>query len=274
MSSPTTSLKTDTGAITGRDLAAQLARLGLRATASQLDDFIARATKQKLSPRSLLEHIAHNETTDRAQRSFQRLLIQARIGRFKLMADFDWDWPKKIDRQLIERALTLDFITEGRNLIMMGANGLGKTMIAKNIAHMAVMAGHSVLFRTASDLLADLQCDSPQVRRRKFNYYARPRLLCIDEVGYLSYDSSAADLLYEVINRRYERSSMLITTNRAFKDWNDVFPNATCIATLLDRLTHHADITVLQGQSFRIRESEMESSARRGPSLSEDKKSK
>lgn len=112
-------------------------------------------------------------------------------------------------------------------------------------------------------MLADLQCDSPQLRRRKFSYYARPRLFCIDEVGYLSYDSSSADLLYEVINRRYERSSLLITTNRAFKDWNDVFPNATCIATLLDRLTHHADITVIEGQSFRVRESELESVARR-----------
>ena len=144
----------------------------------------------------------------------------------------------------------------------MGANGLGKTMIAKNIAYSAVTAGQSVLFRTASDLLADLECDSPQLRRRKFSYYARPRLLCIDEVGYLSYDSSAADLLYEIVNRRYERNSILITTNRAFKDWNAVFPNAACIATLLDRLTHHADITLIEGQSFRVRESELESAAR------------
>jgi DNA replication protein DnaC len=135
-------------------------------------------------------------------------------------------------------------------------------MIAKNIAFAAVTAGHGVLFRTASELLADLACDSPQLRRRKFNFYARPRLLCIDEVGYLSYDSTAADLLYEVINRRYERNSILITTNRAFKDWNEVFPNATCIATLLDRLTHHADISKIEGKSFRVRESELEAAAR------------
>jgi DNA replication protein DnaC len=95
---------------------------------------------------------------------------------------FDWDWPKKIDRELIERALTLDFISEARNLILLGANGLGKTMIAKNIIAAAVNAGHSAMFRTASDLLADLQCDSPQARRRKFSYYARPRILCIHEL--------------------------------------------------------------------------------------------
>lgn len=245
------------------DLQAQLSRIGLRATAASLDDFIARATRQKLSPRTMLEEIARLETADRVQRNQQRLLSQARIGRFKPMADFDWNWPKKIDRELIERACGLEFISEGRNLILLGANGLGKTMIAKNIAYCAVTSGVRVLFRTASELLADLECDSPQLRRRKFNYYARPRLLVIDEVGYLSYDPSAADLLYEVINRRYERCSVLITTNRAFKEWNAVFPNATCIATLLDRLTHHADITVIEGQSYRVRESEMESRERR-----------
>jgi DNA replication protein DnaC len=256
------------------DLAVQLAKIGLRATGAQLDDFIARATRERLSPRVLLEEIARAETSDRAHRNLQRLLRQARIGRFKPIADFDWNWPKKIDRHLIERALTLDFIAEGHNLILLGANGLGKTMIAKNIAYSAVTAGHTVLFRSASDLLADLQCDSPQVRRRKFSYYGRPRLLCIDELGYLSYDSSAADLLYEVINRRYERSSILITTNRAFKEWNVVFPNATCIATLLDRLTHHADITLIEGQSYRVRESELESAARREKGQPKGKKSK
>lgn len=256
------------------DLSAQLSRIGLRATAASLDDFIARATRARLSPRSLLEQIAAAEQADRAHRNLQRLMSQARIGRFKPMADFDWNWPKKIDRELIERASTLDFINEGRNLILLGANGLGKTMIAKNISYKAVTAGFSVLFRTAAELLADLECDSPQLRRRKFNYYAKPRLLVLDEVGYLSYDPSAADLLYEVINRRYERCSIMITTNRAFKDWNAVFPNATCIATLLDRLTHHADITVIEGQSYRVRESELESSARRKKGQSKEKGAK
>ena len=136
-------------------------------------------------------------------------------------------------------------------------------MITKNIAHQAVITGHSVVFRTASDLLSDLASEYPHIRRRKLAYYSRPALLCIDEVGYLSYDSAAADLLYEVVNRRYERASMLITTNRAFKDWDSVFPNAACIATLLDRLTHHADVTVIEGQSYRVRESEQESAARK-----------
>jgi DNA replication protein DnaC len=245
------------------NLPAQLLKLGLRATAEQFDDLIARATRNQLPPHALLEEIAATELSDRAARSLQRLLRQARIGRFKPISDFDWGWPLKIDRDLIERAFTLDFITEARNLILIGPNGLGKTMIAKNIAYRAVTAGHSVLFRTASDLLADLQSDSPHIRRRKFSYYARPRLLCIDELAYLSYDSNAADLIFEIVNRRYESGSILITTNRVFRDWNVVFPNATCIATLLDRLTHHADITLVEGSSYRVRESEIESLARK-----------
>jgi len=255
MNSPKTTLTTD--------LPDQLSRIGLHVTASGLDDFIARAAKHRWSPRVLLEEIVRSESQDRARRSLERRLRNARLGRFKPIADFDWNWPKKIDRQLIERALSLDFINEGRNFILLGANGLGKTMITKNIAHQAVLAGHSVVFRTASDLLGDLASDYPHLRRRKLNYYGRPALLCIDEVGYLSYDSSAADLLYEVVNRRYERASLLITTNRAFRDWDSVFPNAACIATLLDRLTHHADISIIDGQSYRVRESEEEAARRR-----------
>jgi DNA replication protein DnaC len=245
------------------DLAQQLLQLGLKAAATSLDDFLARATKSQWSSRMVLEELIRMERHDRDQRGLQRRLQTSRIGRFKVIADFDWNWPQKIDRDIIHRALTLDFIREGRNLILIGANGLGKTMIAKNIAHAAVLAGHSVLFRSASELLDDLSCDSPQLQRRKLKHYARPSLLCIDELGYLSYDNHAADLLYEVINRRYERRSVVVTTNRSFKEWNEVFPNATCIATLLDRLTHHADVTVLEGQSYRVHESEQEIAARR-----------
>ena len=168
MNSPNPTLTTD--------LPNQLSRIGLHVTASSLDDFIARAAKHRWSPRVLLEEIVRSESQDRARRSLERRLRNARLGRFKPIAEFDWNWPKKIDRHLIERALSLDFISEGRNLILLGANGLGKTMITKNIAHQAVLAGHSVVFRTASDLLGDLASDFPHLRRRKLNYYSRPAL--------------------------------------------------------------------------------------------------
>jgi DNA replication protein DnaC len=145
----------------------------------------------------------------------------------------------------------------------MGRNGLGKTMIAQNICHTGVLAGPSVLLSSAAGLLDELHRQTPEGRRSKLRAYANVGLLCIDEVGYLSFDDKAADLLYEVVNRRYERKPLIVTTNRPFKEWNQVFPNATCIVTLLDRLLHHADVTVIEGNSYRVRESEQETAARR-----------
>jgi DNA replication protein DnaC len=210
-----------------------------------------------------LEELCRAEIQERSRRSLERRLRLSAIKSFKPLADFEWNWPTKIDRDVIERALTLDFLQQARNLVLVGRNGLGKTLIAKNICHAAVLAGHSVLFRTAPAILEDLQSESIEGRRRKLRGYANVGLLCIDEVGYLSYDDKAADILFEVINRRYERKSLIVTTNRIFKEWNEVFPNATCIATMLDRLLHHADVTVIEGDSYRVRESEQEAAARR-----------
>jgi DNA replication protein DnaC len=244
-------------------LTAQLQQIGLRAVPAELDDFLARATKARWSPRVLLEQLAQAEAAERSRRSLERRLRLSGIKSFKPMADFDWSWPAKIEREVMERVLSLDFLREGRNLVLIGRNGLGKTMIAQNICHAAVMAGSSVLFRSAPALLEDLQRQTPEGRRRKLRGYGNVGLLCIDEVGYLSFDDKAADLLYEVINRRYEHRSVIVTTNRPFKEWNEVFPNATCIATMLDRLLHHAEVTVIEGNSYRVRESELETAARR-----------
>lgn len=244
-------------------LPAHLTQIGLRALPDQLDDFLARATKARWSPRQLIEQLVQAETAERSRRSLERRLRLSGLKSFKPMADFEWNWPTKIERGVIERILTLDFLAENRNLVLVGPNGLGKTMIAQNICHAAVLAGSSVLFRSAPALLEDLQRQSPEGRRRKLRAYANVGLLCIDEVGYLSYDDKSADLLFEVINRRYERKPVIVTTNRPFKEWNEVFPNAACIVTLLDRLLHHADVTVIEGKSYRIRESEQETAARR-----------
>jgi DNA replication protein DnaC len=258
MNSP--ALKTTTQS---SSLPAQLQQIGLRALPTQLDDFLARAAKSRWSPHQILEQLAQSEIAERSRRSLERRLRLSGIKRFKPMADFEWTWPAKIEREIIERAFTLDFIPEARNLVLVGRNGLGKTMIAQNICHAAVLAGHSVVFRSAAALLEELHRQSPEGRRYKLRTYANVGLLCIDEVGYLSFDDKAADLLYEVINRRYERKPVILTTNRPFKEWNEVFPNATCIVTLLDRLLHHADVTVIDGDSYRVRESEQETAARR-----------
>jgi DNA replication protein DnaC len=246
------------------ELKEQLAQIGLLALAERSEDFLARASKGRFSARQVVEEIVRLELTEGAKRSLQRRLERSRIGRFKPMADFDWNWAKKIERDVLERALTLDFVEEHRNLVLLGANGVGKTMIAKNLAYQAALAGHSVLFVTAAELLDDLRAEVAQTTfRRKLTKYASPKVLVIDEVGYLSYDHHAADLLYQVVDRRYEKKSIVLTTNLAFREWNTVFPNATSIATLLDKLTHHADVTMITGDSYRVHESQKEAAARR-----------
>lgn len=168
---------------TPSELAARLDKLGFRALPGRLDGFLARAAKESWPACRLLTEAARMEEAERCRRSLERRLRNARLGRFKPMADFDWDWPKKIDRPLMERAFALDFIAEGRNLILLGPNGVGKTMIVKNLCLAAVQAGHSAIFRTASELLDDLQSDSPELVRRRLKKYSRPAVLCIDEVG-------------------------------------------------------------------------------------------
>ena len=204
------------------------------------------------------------EETERQARSLKRRMDDARLGAFKSLADFDWQWPEQCDRTLVEELSSLAFLTEAANVVMVGPNGVGKTMITKNLVHQAVLAGYSARFTLASDMLHDLAAqDSSAALARRLRRYTGPALLAIDEIGYLSYDARYADLLFEVITRRYQSRSVIITTNKPFGEWNQVFPNATCIATLLDRLTHHADVTKIEGDSYRVRESEMETAARR-----------
>jgi DNA replication protein DnaC len=238
-------------------LADQLAALGLRATAAQLDDLVALAIKRRWSPMQLLEHLAEREQQERTRRSLERRLARSRLGRFTPMTAFDWAWPKRIDRAAIEAALTLDFLGAARNIVLVAPQGLGKTMIAQNIAHAAVLGGAHVLFTTAAQLLLDLGSqDSARGLARRLTYYATRTLLAIDEIGFLSYDARAADLLFQVVSRRYERRSLVITTNLPFSEWPTIFPNAATATALIDRLVHHAEIITIEGDSYRRRVAE------------------
>jgi len=236
-------------------LADRLCALGLRATAHGLDDLAALAAKKRLSAVQLLEQIVETEHRDRSRRSLERRLARSRLGRFKPMGDFDWNWPKEINRPLVEDVLALSFLGAARNVVLVANQGLGKTMIAQNIAHQAILAGHSVLFVTAAQMLLDLGGrDSSRALDARLRHYAGASLLCIDEIGYLSYDNRNADLLFQVVSRRYERKSLVLTTNLAFCDWPGIFPNAACTTALIDRVVHHSDVVVVKGESYRLRE--------------------
>ena len=155
------------------------------------------------------------EEDERARRGLERRLGNAHLGRFKPLADFDWQWPTQCDRAAIDDPMGLRFLAETANVVLVGPNGVGKSMIARNIAHQALLAGHTVLFTSAGHMLNELAgADGDHALRHRLSVYARPRLLAIDEVGYLSYSNRYADLLFEIVSRRYETKSTLITTNR------------------------------------------------------------
>lgn len=197
------------------------------------------------------------EETVRSQRSQERRLRNAHIGRFKPLANFDWNWPTVCDREAIEELMQLHFIKESANVVFCGSNGAGKSMIACNIAYQATIYGYSVLFTTAAQMLGDLASqDGDSALRRRIKYYAQPTLLCIDEIGYLSYSNRHADLLFEIISRRYEVKSTLVTTNKPFAEWREIFPNVSCLVSLIDRLVHKSEIISIEAESYRLKEAE------------------
>jgi len=213
------------------------------------------ANWDKVSGQSWLPKLLEYEEVERSRRSLERRIRSAKLGSFNPMADFDWKWPNKIDRELIEELFEFEFIAEAANVILVGPNGVGKTMIAKSLAYQAILRGHTVRFLTASELLNDLAArDSSAALLRRLRMYSQPTILVIDEIGYLATSSEHSDLLFEIITRRYEKKSIILTTNKPFTEWNTVFPNSTCVVTLIDRLIHKAEIAQIEGESYRLKE--------------------
>ena len=234
---------------------ARLRHLGLHGLLARWND---------IAEKPWLAELLGIEEEERQRRSLARRLRTARIGAFKPIVDFDWAWPSKIDRAAVEDLFALGFLDEGTNAVLLGPNGVGKSMILKNVAHHALVRGHTVRFTTASDMLAELAAqDSSTSFARRLRRFTLPRLLCIDEVGYLSYSNRYADLLFEVVTRRYEANKpILVSTNKAFSEWPEVFPHAACTVTLVDRLVHRSELIEIAGESYRLKEAKERAAAK------------
>lgn len=226
-----------------------------RAKSLQLHGIIAHWEEIKES--TWLAPLIQWEESERSQRGLQRRLLNAHFGQFKSLVDFDWRWPKKCDRQAIDELMQLSFLKEATNIILCGPNGVGKSTIACNVAYQAVMRGHTALFTTAGHMLNDLASqDGDNALGRRIKYYSQPEILVIDELGYLSYSNRHADLLFAIISNRYQKKSTIVTTNKPFSEWNEIFPNAASVVSLIDRLVHHSEIISIEAESFRLKEAQ------------------
>jgi DNA replication protein DnaC len=215
------------------------------------------AAEKQLPHIDYLEKLADGEAGLRRDRSIQRRIRQARFPVIKTLDQFNWSWPKKLNRLQVKNFFRLQFIPDKANVIFLGGVGLGKSHLAVALGYQACLEGHSVLFATAIDVINTLAAAQTAGRlKTELKKYTRPAVLILDELGFLPIDKTGADLLFQVISQRYEQGSLVITSNRAFKDWPEIFNNdSTLTSAILDRLLHHAETVIIEGKSFRMKDS-------------------
>jgi DNA replication protein DnaC len=203
-----------------------------------------------------LAKLIDGESCRRADRSTERRIAQARLPVLKTLDQFDWSWASSINQMQIRQLFRLGFLKDKGNVILIGGVGLGKSHLATALAHTACMQGHSTLFTTAINIINSLAAaQATGGVKREMHKYLKPAVLVIDELGYLPIDKFGADCLFQIISGRYERSSTVITSNRAFKHWAEIFNNdSTLTSALLDRLLHHAETVLIEGKSYRMKE--------------------
>jgi DNA replication protein DnaC len=237
------------------DVLHRLQGLGFRLPLDALRDFLEHAARERLSPLAMAERLVELERRERQARNLAARTRLAMLGKFQTLERFDWNHPRKIDRALYERLhKTLDFVERAENVLLRGPSGVGKTTLAQNLGLSALTHGYSVRFCTLAGMLADLlRRDSLPAFERRLRRYVRPRLLVLDEIGYLPCDNRSADLLYNIVSRRHEARSIVITTNLPFRQWGTVFPGAACVAALVDRFVQHCHVIDVDAESWRQR---------------------
>jgi DNA replication protein DnaC len=232
-----------------------LRHLGLGHAAANLDAASAKAIARNDSPLTLLDHLMREELRVQTERKTQAAIKRSALFPLTTLDGYDFAFPKSIDKDLVMRAASLDFIKERANVVFVGPSGVGKTHLANAIAQMACLRGTRIRFTTAADLVNDLvAAQARNALHRRLALWTVPQLLVVDELGYLSFDARGADLLYQVFNRRYQRASTIVTTNLAFKDWGKLFHNAAAASAIADRLVHKGILIKILGKSKRSNE--------------------
>ncbi len=221
-----------------------------------LDDFAKLATEQHWDHVTFLAQLIEGEAQRRQDRSIERRIRLARFPVRKSLENFQWNWPKKINRAQVQNLFRLTFLDDNTNVVFIGRVGLGKSHLATALGLAACHQGHSVLFASTVDVINTLAGAQASGRLKlELRKYVRPRILILDEIGYLPIDKTGADLLFQIISQRYECGSTILTTNRVYKKWAEFFNNdSTLTSAILDRLLHHAETVTIEGNSFRMKD--------------------
>jgi DNA replication protein DnaC len=214
------------------------------------------AAQQNWDHVEYLRRLIEGEYNQRRQRVIERRVKAARFPVLKTLEQFRWDWPKKINRLQVQHLFRLEFIAQKANAVFLGNVGLGKTHLATAVGYAACQEGYAVRFANAISVINELAAAQKRgLLKKQLKQYLLPELLILDELGYLPIDQHGADLLFQVISQRYERGSIVLTTNKPFKQWASIFNNDSTIASaVLDRLLHHAETIVIEGQSYRMKD--------------------
>ncbi|MHC1725090.1 MAG: IS21-like element helper ATPase IstB [Syntrophobacteraceae bacterium] len=237
------------------DLAAHLEFLGLPFMQESYDALAHQAAQKSWSHVAYLAALAQGEAGLRQERSIKRRIRIARFPVVKTLEQFRWSWPATINRAAVQNLFRLKFLDDKVNVILLGGVGLGKTHLATALGYAACLQGKSVLFTTAIDVINTLSAAQAANRlKSELKRYLAPSLLCLDELGFLPIDKHGADLLFQIISLRYEQGSIIITSNRAYKEWPMIFNNdSTLTSAILDRLLHHAETILIEGKSYRMK---------------------
>jgi DNA replication protein DnaC len=234
----------------------QLTALKLLHLHEHYADLATQAAAKQWTHVDYLARLMEGEAQRRQELTIARRVAAARFPCLKTLDQFNWSWPKKINQAQVQNLFRLSFLENNANVILMGGVGLGKTHLASALGHAACLAGHSVLFASAVDIINTLSAAQAAHRlKAELKRLLSPRLLVVDEVGYLPIDKVGADLLFQVISQRYEKGSLVLTTNQPYKQWPKIFNNdSTLTSAVLDRLLHHAETVVIEGKSYRMKD--------------------
>jgi len=242
--------------ISKEQLQKNLEALRLKNIAENFENAISNATKNKSTYFDFLSALIADEAIAKEDRAIERKIKLARFPFIKTIADLNWNHAD-INRQQIENFLRLKFLENNENIVFLGNCGLGKTHLAIAIGEKACRAGHSVLFASAVDIINELiAAKEMNALDKSLKKFINPKLLIIDELGYLPVDKLGSDMLFQVISKRYESGSIILTTNRQYNEWGYVFNNDDVVASaILDRVMHHCESVVIKGDSYRIKKS-------------------